>query len=432
MYAFIVDLTHFMRTGDIKYFLVFFLAIWLRWFIVSLRALRYRPCSSSFTAKTSVIIPVLDEPPELFSKVLDSIVAQKPYEVIVVINGKRNLKLENVCKKFSVKYLWEKKSGKRNAIMVGVGNSSGLITALVDSDTIWAENTLTELVRPFRDKAIGGVTTRQLINNPKGVLGRFCDWLENIRYFGTMSAMSVRGKVGCLPGRTIAFRKEILDKVMDEFMNETFLGFHKEVSDDRSLTNLTLKLGYKTVMQDTSVVYTESPETWRKFIKQQLRWAEGSQYNNVKMSTWMAKHSRLMFFIYWSDTLIPFLLWSTYLSLIFNILFNNSSVDMLVSWQLVPILTILGAYISYSSRQILSIRENNKHLLYIPLYILTLSFIMAPIRMIGFARLADDTSWGTRGNGYIGNKGNKLWMITFRILAILILVSFTFIGIMVG
>ncbi|MDS2842866.1 glycosyltransferase, partial [Streptococcus pneumoniae] len=74
----------------------------------------------------------------------------------------------------------------------------------------------------------------------------------------------------------MAFRTEILRECIHEFMNETFMGFHKEVSDDRSLTNLTLKKGYKTVMQDTSVVYTDAPTSWKKFIRQQLRWAEGS------------------------------------------------------------------------------------------------------------------------------------------------------------
>lgn len=73
----------------------------------------------------------------------------------------------------------------------------------------------------------------------------FANLLEEIRAEGTMKAMSVTGKVGCLPGRTIAFRTEILRECIHEFMNETFMGFHKEVSDDRSLTNLTLKKAIK-------------------------------------------------------------------------------------------------------------------------------------------------------------------------------------------
>ena len=62
---------------------------------------------------------------------------------------------------------------------------------------------------------------------------------------------------------------------MPEFMGERFLGVFLEVSDDRTLTNLTLKAGYRTVYQATSLVYTDCPTELRKMCKQQLRWARG-------------------------------------------------------------------------------------------------------------------------------------------------------------
>ena len=97
----------------------------------------------------------------------------------------------------------------------------------------------------------------------------------------SLPAMSVLGTVGCLPGRTIAFRTGILRRVMHDFLSERFLGFVLEVSDDRTLTNLTLKAGYKTVYQSTSLVYTDAPMGLRKLIRQQLRWARGSQRSCV-------------------------------------------------------------------------------------------------------------------------------------------------------
>jgi hyaluronan synthase len=78
------------------------------------------------------------------------------------------------------------------------------------------------------------------------VITRWADWLENSRALYAMPAQSVLGQVGCLPGRTIAFRREILVRVMPEFMTGRFLGVFLEVSDDRTLTNLTLKEGYRT------------------------------------------------------------------------------------------------------------------------------------------------------------------------------------------
>lgn len=409
MYAFIVDFVTFVRTGEVRYFLLLFLIIWIRWFIVNAYALFYKPWSAAHQTSTSVIIPVVDEAPETFRAVLRSIHVQRPEEVIVVINGPKNRQLEAICREFSgVACHWTRKPGKRNALRLGLRFATGEIAVLVDSDTIWEKDMLSELVKPFADPTVGGVTTRQRITNPTGsLLNRVCDWLEDVRALGTMQAMSVDTKVGCLPGRTIAFRRHILNEVVPEFMNETFLGFHKEVSDDRSLTNLTLKAGYKAVMQSTAVVYTEAPTTWKKFFRQQLRWAEGSQYNNVKMSKWMFLNAPLMFFLYWTDTLLPFLLWGGYGSFLILLLFSHgsSTSDALLGTNNVIIITAVsaaGAYLSYALRQLPALRERQAHLLFIPFYILFLSFVMAPIRMIGFARLADDMGWGTRGGGYTG------------------------------
>ena len=44
--------------------------------------------------------------------------------------------------------------------------STGEIAVLVDSDTLWTAGTLRELVKPFRDPTVGGVTTRQRILDP--------------------------------------------------------------------------------------------------------------------------------------------------------------------------------------------------------------------------------------------------------------------------
>lgn len=415
MYAFLVQFVDFLRTHNVHYFLLFFGLVWLRWFVVNTLALFYKPYTQKHKATTSVIIPVVDEPIDVFKQVLTSITKQKPDQIIVVINGPRNIILENACKQFDgVACYWTKTLGKRNAIRYGMKYVTGDIVLLVDSDTIWMPKMLTELLKPFADPKIGGVTTKQKITDPtSSMIARLSDWLEDVRAYGTMQAMSVMGQVGCLPGRTIAFRREILQKVLPEFMNERFLGMHKEVSDDRSLTNLALKAGYKTVMQSTAVVYTEAPTRWKKFLRQQLRWAEGSQYNNMRMSPWMLRHAPLMFFIYWTDMLMPFFLWGVYLSFFIKavILQDLSKTDLLFLADrpllFVLLVTLAGAYFSYAVRQLRVLSESPRHFVFMPVYIILLTFVMAPVRMLGFARLADDLGWGTRANSYQAKKKFK-------------------------
>ena len=84
---------------------------------------------------------------------------------------------------------------------IGTEMSRGEITVLVDSDTVWTDGTLPELVKPFADAAVGGVTTRQRILEPeRSWITRWADWLENTRALYSMPAQSALGQVGCLPG----------------------------------------------------------------------------------------------------------------------------------------------------------------------------------------------------------------------------------------
>ena len=313
MLAFLLELGRWWTDGSVYPFAVFMALIWFLWLVRIALARRYKPWKRPWTATTSVIIPVVDEPEELFRDVLRRIMSQRPTEIIVVINGRRNPVLEKICADIGVHWVWTEIPGKRNALKIGLEESSGEIAVLVDSDTIWTDNTLSELIKPFRDPEVGGVTTRQRILEPsRAVLTRWADWLESVRCQYSMPAMSVLGTVGCLPGRTIAFRSSILFDCLDDFLSEKFLGVFLEVSDDRTLTNYTLKRGYRTVYQSTSLVYTDAPLKLTKLAKQQYRWARGSQYNTLRMLPWMLRNAKMLCLFYLTDIAVPFVLLGTF------------------------------------------------------------------------------------------------------------------------
>lgn len=418
MYTFFLMVEDYIKTHNLHLFMFFFAFIFIRWGIVFFHAIRYKPYDyedKEINYFTSVLLPVVDEPLDLFYSVLMKIARQNPSEIIVVINGPKNEGLENLCVDFNrnlpicftpVQHYYTPVAGKRNGIRVAMEhiNPNSDITVLVDSDTVWTEDTLSELLKPFAcDQKIGGVTTRQKILDPdRKLVTMFANLLEEIRAEGTMKAMSVTGKVGCLPGRTIAFRTQILIDVMYDFMNETFMGFHKEVSDDRSLTNLTLRKGYKTVMQDTSVIYTDVPTEWKKFIRQQLRWSEGSQYNNLRMTPWMLKNAKLMCFIYWSDMISPMMLVSVYANTIICKVLNilGCAIPTLAytaPWWQIILFILLGCIISFGSRNIKVMRSVKwYYTLLLPVFILVLTVVMVPIRLLGLMLCSDDMEWGTR------------------------------------
>ncbi|GAB2853290.1 glycosyltransferase family 2 protein [Microbacterium insulae] len=415
MFIFLLQVRHMLGGyPELYLFAVYSLLIWGMWLLKVLVSMRYRPYTAPHRAGTSVIIPVVDEPLDLFRDVLRRITEQNPSEIIVVINGARNLDLEEVCAEFApaVRWVHTPIAGKRNAVKVGVELSRYEISVLVDSDTIWMPGTLDELVKPFADERVGGVTTRQRILEPeRSWITRWADWLENTRSLYSMPAQSVVGQVGCLPGRTIAFRRSILVKVMDKFMTQKFMGVFLEISDDRTLTNLTLQEGYRTVYQHTSLVYTDAPLKIKKLYKQQLRWARGSQYNTLRMLPWMLGHAPMLALFMVMDIVLPFLLAGVLIGWIYRAtvgagqnfyaaILQELGMGSGILW--VVALIVVSSVLSMAIRQLRHLSEKPGDFLRLPVFIITSTLFLMPIRLIGFFRMGHASGWGTRAGAYAG------------------------------
>lgn len=417
MFIFLLQVRHMLTDQNEWYlFAVFSGLVWVLWAVKVVLSRRYRPFTAPHATTTSVVVPVVDEPPDLFRDVLGRMVEQAPDEIIVVINGAPNPVLEGVCDEFAplVRWVHTPIPGKRNAVRIGTEMSRFDITVLVDSDTVWTPGTLTELVKPFADARIGGVTTRQRILEPtRSWITRWADWLENTRSLYSMPAQSVLGQVGCLPGRTIAFRRHILVRVMDRFMTERFLGVFLEVSDDRTLTNLTLKEGYRTAYQHTSLVYTDAPLQVRKLFKQQLRWARGSQYNTLRMLPWMLGHAPVLAIFFLADIVLPFLLIGTIAGWVYRA-WSGTGINFYqailqtygtqVGWAWVIGLMVVSSVLSMSIRQIRHLQEVPSDFLRLPVFIIVSTFFLMPVRLLGFFRMAHVAGWGTRAGAYTGSE----------------------------
>lgn len=415
MFIFFLQLRDTLHGGRLYVFSVLVLLTWALWYVKLHLSRRYQPWTAPYHSTASVVIPVVDEPVGLFHEVLDHITEQAPHQVIVVINGPRNEKLEQVCDTYpGVEWIWTPVPGKRNAIDVGLTECTGEIVVLVDSDTIWTADTLDELMKPFADPTVGGVTTNQRIIEPeRNLLTRWADWLENIRVQYSMPAMSVLGQVGCLPGRTIAFRRSVLVDAMPGFLGDRFLGIFLEVSDDRTLTNLCLKQGFRAVYQSTSRVYTDCPVGLRKMAKQQLRWARGSQYNTLRMLPWMVRNTPMLALFYVTDIVMPFLLLACFTGFIVRMLLGENinfyegityGYGAIVGTGIIVVLTLLATWFSTYIRQARHFEDHPRDLMLLPLFTILNTFMLMPIRIWGFMRMARNDGWGTRKHAFEGEQ----------------------------
>jgi hyaluronan synthase len=396
VFTFLLDLVRTVRGHAPTAFMGFFAYVWLVWTVKALVARRYRPFGGAAgTWTTTVLLPVYNEPEPTFRRVLESVRAESPTELIAVVDG-GDPDLAQLASGYCDRVLRVPKRGKRAAIAAGLAASDPDtdVVVVVDSDTVWRRGALAELLKPFADPRIGGVTPRQAIfdvgDDP---VRRFADWIEDVRYLLTVPAQSVFGQVGCLAGRTIAYRRAAFEPAVRALVQQTVWGVSQHIGDDRVLTSELLRRGWRTVYQSTSVVETDAPANWRTFWRQQLRWARSSQRETLLSLRWLWRRP-FAFVCFATDIVTPFALYAVSGLALAHALGPGGDGESLRPALALP-LAYAGMLVSIGIRQLPHLRRRPADVRRLPLFVLQLTFVMVPIRIFGFATMLHQ-SWSTR------------------------------------
>jgi N-acetylglucosaminyltransferase len=278
---------------------------WLVWGVKRTGAALYKPipeCAANYTL--SIITPVYDEDPETFNLALQSWEGNKPDEIIAVID-ERDKDCIRVFQTFCKNRPWAKlivtpKPGKRQALADGILEAKCEIVALVDSDTIWDSRIKEKLLSPFSDPVIGGVTPRNHPVRRQSIWQKMTDVFWDMRnYYDLPSQTAVGSALTCLTGRTSLYRREILLPKLAEFLNEILLGKRKESGEDKCLTRLIQKDGWKTYYQSTAVIYSVAASDFSTFVTQRLRWTRNSHNSDLVslLHGWAWRHPYLAFYM---------------------------------------------------------------------------------------------------------------------------------------
>lgn len=271
---------------------------WTSWLVRRIPAALYRPVVNDHRLPLSVVVPVYQEDPDIFAKAIESWLVNDVAEVILVIDASDSV-CQEIARHYPVTVIVTQTPGKRDALRRGWEAACTPLVALVDSDVIWAHDVARQVCMPFADAAVGGVSTRQNVYNPKGFLQRVNDMYLDYRYFDENAAQTVMGRaLSCISGRTAVYRRSILLAVSDDFMSETFLGIPCMSGDDKCLTALTMKAGYRTVLQRSARVWSTFPGRPKIFFKQRLRWARNTWRSDLRatvLDRWAWRHPFLAF-----------------------------------------------------------------------------------------------------------------------------------------
>ncbi|MBV9923280.1 MAG: glycosyltransferase [Pseudonocardia sp.] len=270
---------------------------WACWLIRRIPAVLYRPIVNNYRLSLSIVVPVYQEDPVIFAAAIESWLRNRVHEVILVIDAS-DARCQQIASRYPVTVLVTDVPGKRDALRKGWNAATTELVALVDSDTIWADDVAAEVCKPFADPRIGGVGTRQSVYGTKGFLARITDMFLDHRYFDENASQSLLGRaVSCLSGRTAVYRRALLMSIEHEFMHETFWGVPCLSGDDKRLTTLVLEHGYLTYMQRSAEVWSTFPNTWRVFFKQRLRWARNTWRSDLRALSrpWVYHHPFLAY-----------------------------------------------------------------------------------------------------------------------------------------
>lgn len=162
--------------------------------------------------------------------------------------------------------------GKRAAMAAGIRATEAEVIVFVDSDSVVDPDGLREIVQPFADERVGAVAGHaDVLNTGGSLLAR----MQAVRYFVAFEVVkaseSIFGAVICCSGCFSAYRRRAVTPVLHAWENQRFLGKQTTYGDDRSLTNYVLR-DWRVVYQSSAVSRTIVPETFRQFMRQQMRW----------------------------------------------------------------------------------------------------------------------------------------------------------------
>lgn len=299
MLFFISAFIMLMRSESIIYFKfnkwLYLYSIITAFFLMSryLFGALYRPkkVNPDFTPGVTVIIPCFNEE-KWIQRTIQSCINQNyppdKLEVIVVDDRSTDGSVEQIKdiierlkraedERFHISerisYIVQpQNAGKREALAAGVKVAKHEYVVFVDSDSFLDPFAVRNLVQPFQDPKMGGVTGRTDVAN---TYTNSLTKIQSVRYYIAFRIMKAAESyfdcVTCLSGPLSCYKKELVEEYLDQWLNQKFLGQKATFGDDRALTNLMLR-NHRTYYQDTAVCSTIVPNDNKVFLKQQMRW----------------------------------------------------------------------------------------------------------------------------------------------------------------
>ena len=304
-------------------------------------AMFYRPVpiDPDYTPRVTIIVPCFDEE-EWIQRTIHSCINQDypvdKLEVIVVDDCSNDRSAERVQEMIAelkaadtndsayrvserIRFLQQPQNlGKRDAMARGAKEAKHELLVFVDSDSFLDPFAVRNIVQPFKDKEMGGVSGRtDVANTYTNALTKMQAVRYSIAFRVMKAAEGYFDAATCLSGPLSCYRKDLVLKYMDAWLNQRFLGQKATFGDDRSMTNFILRRN-RTTYQDSAVCMTIVPRSYSVFLRQQMRWKRSWLRESLIASRFMWKKEPFMSLGFYMGVLVPI---AAPVVVIYNLLF---------------------------------------------------------------------------------------------------------------
>ena len=195
--------------------------------------------------------------------------------------------------------------GKRDAMARGAREAKHELLVFVDSDSFLDPFAVRNIVQPFKDKEMGGVSGRtDVANTYTNALTKMQAVRYSIAFRVMKAAEGYFDAATCLSGPLSCYRRALVLKYMDSWLNQRFLGQKATFGDDRSMTNFILRHN-RTTYQDSAVCMTIVPRSYKVFLRQQMRWKRSWLRESLIAARFMWKKEPFMALSFYMGVLVP-------------------------------------------------------------------------------------------------------------------------------
>jgi hyaluronan synthase len=335
----------------------------------------------------SVIIPVYNQE-KLIARVVKAIFEStyRNIEVVVVNDGSKDRSgevLDELAREDSrIKVVHKKNGGKRTAVAAGFYAAGGEYIVLIDSDSIVDKFAIEEFMKVFAgNPKVGGIVGNgKVLNSDKNLLTKCQDVWYDYSFNIHKTTESTFGTVLCLSGCLAAYRRKTVARFMPFWAQDKaqygddrnlttyaiatpwakrqLAPFEQKLfedmvayddAEDRGLTAQTM-LEWKTVYAPTAVVYTEVPEDWRTYLRQQVRWRKGYLRSTFFISAFFWRKNPIMAFLFYMEFMMSFIAPAITFSIFFYGPFVLHSLYFPAIYVVGHLLTGLAAGLDYKFR----------------------------------------------------------------------------------